>query len=147
MWNTSMIFPAIVLWPVTALFGPVVAYNLLITAGIALSAWCGFLAARRFLRGDLTCFLAGLLYGFSPGLIAQALGHPHVVVALFPPIALMLGDEILVRRRLHPAVAGSLAGIAPALQLLTGEELLAAPLAIPVLVVALLALSHTNHVR
>jgi len=28
MWNTSMIFPALVLWPVTAAFGPVVAYNL-----------------------------------------------------------------------------------------------------------------------
>jgi hypothetical protein len=25
MWNTSMIFPAVVLWPVTAAFGPVVA--------------------------------------------------------------------------------------------------------------------------
>src|SRR2546430_6975230 len=58
MWNTSMIFPAIVLWPVTALFGPVVAYNLLITAGIALSAWCAYLAARRFLDRPITCFVA-----------------------------------------------------------------------------------------
>ncbi len=41
MWNTSMIFPALVLWPVTAVFGPVVAYNVLVTAGIALSAWFG----------------------------------------------------------------------------------------------------------
>src|SRR5712692_166875 len=49
MWNTSMIFPALLLWPVTALFGPVVAYNLLITAGVGLSAWGGFLAARRFI--------------------------------------------------------------------------------------------------
>jgi len=31
MWNTSMLFPAVLLWPVTAVFGPVVAYNLLIT--------------------------------------------------------------------------------------------------------------------
>ena len=147
MWNTSMIFPAVVLWPVTALFGPVVAYNLLITAGIALSAWCGFLAARRFVHGDLPCFLAGLLYGFSPGLIAQALGHPHVVVALFPPIALLLGDEILVRRRLHPAFAGALAGVAAVLQLLTGEELLAVTLVIAALGVAVLALMHRDKVR
>ena len=27
MWNTSMIFPALVLWPATAVFGPVVAYK------------------------------------------------------------------------------------------------------------------------
>jgi hypothetical protein len=147
MWNTSMIFPAIVLWPVTALLGPIVSYNLLITGGIALSAWCGFLAARRFVDGDLPCFLAGVLYGFSPGLIAQALGHPHVVVALFPPIALLLGDEILVRRRMRPMVAGALAGAAAALQLLTGEELLAVTLLIAALGVALLALMHRDQVR
>jgi len=147
MWNTSMIFPAIVLWPVTALLGPVVAYNLLITAGIALSAWLGFLAARRFVDRDLPCFLAGLLYGFSPGLIAQALGHPHVVVALFPPLALLLGDEILLRRRMRPAMAGALAGVAAGLQLLTGEELLAVTLLIAALAVALLALTHRDQVR
>ncbi len=147
MWNTSMIFPAIVLWPVTALLGPVVAYNLLITAGIALSAWCGFLAARRFVDRDLPCFLAGLVYGFSPGMIAQALGHPHVVVALFPPLALLLGHEILVRRYLNPVLAGALAGVAATLQLLTGEELLAVTLVIAACGVALLALMHRDQVR
>jgi hypothetical protein len=147
MWNTSMIFPAVLAWPVTALFGPVVAYNLLITSGIALSAWCGFLAARRFIDREIPCFVAGLIYGFSPGLMAQSLGHPHVVVALFPPIALILGHEILVRRRLNPALCGALAGLAAALQLLTGEELLAATLVITAFGVALLALLHRGQVR
>ena len=147
MWNTSMIFPSLVLWPVTAAFGPVVAYNLLITAGLALSAWFGFLAARRFIDSELACFAAGLLYGFSPGLIAQALGHPHVVVALFPPIALVLGHEILVRRRMNPVVAGAIAGVTAALQLLTGEELLAVTLLVAAIGVAVLALLHRDQVR
>ncbi len=147
MWNTSMIFPAIVLWPVTALFGPVVAYNLLITAGIALSAWCAYLAARRFLDRPITCFVAGLVYGFSPALLAQALGHPHVVVALFPPIALLLGHEVLVRRRMHPVAAGALAGLAAGLQLLTGEEMLAMTLLIAVIGLALLALMRHREAR
>src|ERR1700736_4649989 len=121
MWNTSMIFPALVLWPVTAVFGAVVAYNVLITAGIALSAWVGLLAARRFIDNPWLCLVAGFIYGFSPALLAQALGHPHVMVALFPPIALILGHEILVRRRVPPTRAGALAGLAAALQLLTGE--------------------------
>ena len=138
MWNTSMIFPAVLLWPVTALFGPVVAYNVLITVGIALSAWLAFLAAGRFIDSTLLCFVAGLIYGFSPALVAQAMGHPHVMVALFPPIALLLGHEILVRRRMHPAAAGALAGVAAALQLLTGEELLAVTLLIAAVGVALL---------
>jgi len=147
MWNTSMIFPALVLWPVTALFGPVVAYNFLITAGIALSAWCAYLAARRFLDRPITCFVAGLVYGFSAALIAQALGHPHVVVALFPPTALLLGHEILVRRRSHPVVAGGLAGLAAGLQLLTGEEMLAMTLLIAAVGAALLALMRRDAAR
>ncbi|TMD34440.1 MAG: hypothetical protein E6I95_05975 [Chloroflexi bacterium] len=147
MWNTSMIFPALVLWPVTAAFGPVVAYNLLITGGIALSAWLGFLAAWRFIDQPLLCFAAGLIYGFSPALVAQALGHPHVVVALFPPIAFLLGHEILVRRRWNPSIAGGLAGAAAALQLLTGEELLATTLLITLIAVVLLALVHRGQVR
>lgn len=147
MWNTSMIFPAVVLWPVTALFGPVVAYNVLLTAGIALSAWLGFLGARRFIENRLWCFVAGLIYGFSPALTGQSTGHPHVVVSLFPPIALILGHEILVRRRMHPAAAGALAGLAAALQLLTGEELLAVTLLIAALGVGLLALMHCGEVR
>jgi hypothetical protein len=147
MWNTSMLFPAVVLWPVTALFGPVVAYNVLVTAGIALSAWLGFLAARRFIDSTLWSFLAGLIYGFSPALMAQAMGHPHVMVALFPPLALLLGHEILVRRRMHPAVAGALAGVAAALQLLTGEELLAMTLLAAAVGVAVLALLHRDQVR
>jgi len=144
MWNTSMIFPALVLWPVTAVFGPVAAYNLLITAGLALSAWFGFLASRRVIDNPQACFIAGLLYGFSPALIAQALGHPHVVVALFPPIALLLGHEILVRRRMNPVVAGAMAGVAAALQLLTGEELLAMTLLVAAIGVAVLALLHRD---
>ena len=147
MWNTSMLFPALVLWPVTAVFGPVVAYNLLITAGIALSAWFAYLAARRFIDRLSICFLAGLVYGFSPALMAQALGHPHVVVALFPPVALILGHEVLVRRRLHPAMAGGLAGIAAAVQLLTGEELLAMTMLVAALGVGLLAYLGRAEVR
>jgi len=46
----------------------VVSYNVLVTLGIALSAWFGFLAARRFIDGRAWCFVAGLVYGFSPPL-------------------------------------------------------------------------------
>jgi hypothetical protein len=147
MWNTSMILPALVLWPVTALFGPVVAYNVLITAGVALSAWLGYLAARRFIDHQAMSLAAGLVYGFSPALVAQALGHPHVVVSFFPPVALILGDEIFVRRRRRPVAGGALAGLAAALQLLTGEELLAMTALIAGIGVALLALLHRHDVK
>ncbi len=146
MWNTSIVFPALVLWPVTAAFGPVVSYNLLMTAALALSAWLGYFAARRFIDQPFACVLAGALYGFGPGMLAQAAGHPQVTVALFPPVALILADEILVRQRGKAIVSGGLAGIAASLQLLTGEELMAVTMVVAVVGVALLASLHRSRV-
>ena len=146
MWNTSLVFPALVLWPVTAIFGPVAAYNALMTGAIALSAWLGFVAAHRFLDRSPVCLFAGFLYGFSPGMMAQATGHPHAMIGLFPPLALIIGHEILVLQRLRPVLVGGLAGIAAALQLLTGEEVLATTALIGMLGVVLLALMHRRSV-
>jgi len=142
MWNTSLLFPALVLWPVTAVFGPVAAYNALMTGAVALSAWLGFVAAQRFLGRRPVCLFAGFLYGFSPGMMAQATGHPHAMIGLFPPLALILGHEILVRQRLRPVLAGGLAGIAAALQLLTGEEVLAVTALVALLGVLILAIKQ-----
>ena len=125
MWNTAVFAPAVVLWPVTAAFGPIVAYNVMATAAVALSAWCGYLAARRLVGRELPAAIAGLVYGFSPYMVAQSLRHPHVTLAMFPPLALILLHEILVRQRWSPLLAGGLLGVAAAVQLFTGEEMLA----------------------
>jgi hypothetical protein len=147
MWNSSIVFPAVILWPVTAAFGPVVSYDLLITASVALSAWLGFLAARRFVQNAAGALFAGFLYGFSPGIMAQATGHPHALIALFPPTVLILAHEVLVLQRRRPALLGGAAGLAAALQLLTGEEVLATTAVIALLGVALLAVMHRDAVR
>src|SRR5262249_6041883 len=64
MWNTAVFAPAVALWPVTAALGPIVSYNVMATAAVALSAWCAFVAARRLVPGDGAAALAGLVYGF-----------------------------------------------------------------------------------
>lgn len=125
MWNTSVIAPALLLWPLTASSGPVVAYNLLVTLAVAGSAWTAFQASRLFLQGSLLRLLAGWLYGFSPALMAQATRHAHVVVELLPPLALLLGFELAVRQRRSAILIGAVIGVAAALQLLTSEEMLA----------------------
>jgi hypothetical protein len=146
MWNTAVVAPAVVLWPVTAAFGPIASYNVLATAAVALSAWCGFLAARRFVPSDLAAALAGLLYGFSPYMVAQSLRHPHVTLIVFPPLALLLLHEILVRQRRSPLLAGGLLGVAAAVQLLTGEEILAYTALVAGPGAVLLALLHPSEV-
>jgi hypothetical protein len=125
MWNTSIIFPALVMTPITALVGAVESYNILSVMAITLSAWCAFLAIRRYTSRSVPAWVGGLLYGFSPYMYDQSLGHLHTSIAVFPPLALLLAHELLVRRRMPPWLLGGLAGAAAAAQLLTGEELLA----------------------
>ena len=124
MWNTSIIFPALLLAPVTVLLGPITSYDVLTVLAVGLSAWCGALAVRRYTARWLPAAVGGLLYGFSPYMISQALHHPHLDIAVYPPLVLILGDEILVRRGRSPALLGVLLGAATAAQLLTGEEVL-----------------------
>lgn len=125
-WSGLFPLPALVLSPVTLWFGPVVSYNLLATLGLALSAWAGFFAVRRYVTSPFAAALAGLLYGFSPALIAQSLGHPQIAIAFIPPLMLLALDEILIRQHWNYLRSGALLGALGSAQLLIGEELLAA---------------------
>ncbi len=125
MWNTTMPLLGVLLWPVTATLGPLVAYNGLETAGLALSAWCASLAYRRYVSSTMAAAAGGLLYGFSPYMLAHSLGHPGLTAMFVPPLILLTLDEILVRRRRSPILMGILLGILGAAQLLIMEEVLA----------------------
>jgi hypothetical protein len=147
MWTVSMVFPALVLWPVTALFGPVVAFNLLATIALALSSWLAYLVVRRYVWNESMAALAGMVYGFSPYMVLQSLGHTHVTIAVLPPLVWLLLDELLVRRRWHPALVGVLLGTAGAAQLLTSTEILATTALVAGIGIGLLALLHRSQVE
>ena len=138
MWNASMPLAALATWPFTSTLGPIFSYNLLVTLAVALSAWCAFLAARRYVESPLAAALAGLLYGFSPYMIAQSQGHLHVTLAFIPPLMLLIFDEILVRQRRSARWMGVVLGLLAACQLLLAEELLATEALTAVLGIALL---------
>jgi hypothetical protein len=146
MWNTSILLPSFVLSPVTLLLGVIVAYNVMATLALALSGWCAFFAFRRYTR-PAAAAVGGLLYGFSPFMFAQSQNHPHMTLALFPPLALLLLDEAVVRQRRSPLVVGALLGLAAALQLLTGEEILAMTVLVAAIAVAILALLRRQEIR
>ncbi len=125
MWNTAMPLLGLLLWPVTATLGPVVAYNVLETIALALSAWFACLAYRRYVRSAVAAGVGGLLYGFSPYMLAHSLGHPQLTAVFVPPLILIVLDEILVRQRRPPILMGILLGILGAAQLLMAEEVFA----------------------
>ena len=125
MWNTAMVFPALVFWPVTAVFGPVVATNLAITLALPLSGWAAYLLTRRYVRSRLAAVVAGLVYAFSPWMISRSPGEIHMTIAVFPALALLLLDEIFIRQRRSRWLVGVGLGVAAAAELLTSEEMLA----------------------
>jgi len=147
MWNASMPLAGLVMWPFTSSFGPIFSYNLLATLAVALSAWCAFLAARRFVESPLAAAVAGLLYGFSPYMMAQSQGHLHVTLAFVPPLMLLVFDEIVVRQRRAARRMGVLLGLLAACQLLLAEELLATEVLAASMGIALLVTLYPQRLK
>jgi hypothetical protein len=85
MWNSSILFPSLVLTPVTVLWGPIVSYNVLTLLSMWLSGWCAFLTVRRYSRHWVSAAAGGLLYQFSPFMASQITVHAQIFVAVFPP--------------------------------------------------------------
>jgi hypothetical protein len=125
MWNVSLPLPGLLLSPVTATWGVILSYNILIAVAFAGTATTAYLVLRRWAPWPPAAFAGGLLYGFSPYMIGQGLGHAHMLLLLLIPVMLLLLDELLVRQRMRLWISGPLLGVTAVAQLLTAEELLA----------------------
>jgi len=147
MWNATMHLIGLVTWPIHALFGPVLTYNLVETLAPALSAWTAFLWMRRRVAHPVAAALGGALFGFSPGMLGQLLGHTHIAVAFIPPLILMLLEDIVIDTRRSAVRMGALLGLLGAAQLLIGEEVLTITALIAFLGIGLLAGMYPSMVR
>lgn len=145
--TTAVTLAGVVLSPVTWLVGPVVAYDLLATGALALSGWSAYLCLRRYARGRLGPLLGGLVYGFSPALLAQSYGHEQITTAFLVPVVVILVDEAVVRRRGRPAWVGVGLGAVLVAQLLLSSEVLATEVMMGVILVVVLALFYPREVR
>jgi hypothetical protein len=125
--------------PVTLAFGPIVAYNLLQTLALSLSAWAAFLAIRWYVNLFPAAVVGGLVYGFGPYMMGQAYGHMALTFGVIPPLLVLLIDRLVVRRHVSPLLIGALAGVLEAFQLLVSEELVVTEAIVVILGLALLA--------
>lgn len=142
--NTSIEAAALVLSPVTALFGPVAALNVGVLLAPVLSAWCFFLFARKVSRTVAGPLLGGALWGFSPFVVdnLQLYHLPHVL-GFFPPLAGILVHDALVGHRRSARTNGLLLALLMVAQFFTSTEMLAMfTLVGAVGLVAALALAH-----
>ena len=85
-WASTAPAVSVAMWPVTALFGVLVSYNVMLLLVPPVSAWAAFLAARRLTGRFWASLLAGAVYGFCPyELVHTWQGQPNLtVIALFP---------------------------------------------------------------
>jgi hypothetical protein len=145
--NTSSLLPALVLSPVTVLFGPIVSFNVALTLAPVVNACCAYAAVRRFSSWHPAAFAGGLLYGFSPFVLTNSfVGHLQFAVLFVPPLLLIVLYETLVVRQWSALrSAASLAALVVA-QFFTGTEMLALTALVAVLGVVILVCAHPSKV-
>src|SRR5215813_4337659 len=120
--NTAMTLLGILAAPVTVLAGPIAAYNVVLRAGFTLSALAMFVVVRRVVRWWPAAFAAGLLYGFSPFMVAQGVSHEFLVFAPLPPLVFGILIDVFGRRRMPAWGAGVLLGLLGGAQFLISAE-------------------------
>lgn len=124
MWNTSMPAIGLLFAPVTLVFGPIVTFNLVCILGPPLSAWTAWLWLRRHVH-DGPAALGGLIFGFSPFVMAQSHGgHVNFTWLAGVPIILILVEDLLWRSPRPMWPTAPLLGLAVAAQFLVSSEVL-----------------------
>ena len=121
--STSIPLPSLLLWPITAIGGPVLSYDALATLAIALSAWTAYFAMLRITSSRSIAWIGGAIYGFGGYMTGQAAAHANLLVAVFPPLVIILLDD--VRRGRSVARTGALLGLGATAQVFINEEILA----------------------
>jgi hypothetical protein len=96
--SASIPLPSLLLWPLTAIGGPDLSYDVLVTLGLGLSAWAAFIALCRVTRHRGSAWIGGAVYGFGGYMAGQATAHANLLIAVFPPVAAMLASAAAQRR-------------------------------------------------
>jgi hypothetical protein len=90
-WATTTPSMGVLMWPVTAAFGPVVAFNVMSLVIPPLSALAAFAVARRLTGRFWAALLAGAVYGFTPfELVHEWQGQPNLTVIALLPVLVYL---------------------------------------------------------
>lgn len=90
-WATTTPALSLFMWPVTAAFGPIPAYNLSLLLAPPASAWAMFVAARRLTGKFWPAFVAGPVFGFCLYELAHSLsGQLNLTVTLLLPLVVYL---------------------------------------------------------
>lgn len=125
MAQTSVLALGFVLSPITVAFGPVLSWNVAITLAFALSAGAGYLLCRRLVSWRPAAFAGGLLYGFSPYMVGQGLGHLNLLFVPLPALIFLALYEIVVDQEGSSGRWGAFLALLVVVQFFISTEILA----------------------
>ena len=123
MANTSVLGFAIPLAPVTLLFGPAVAFAVLVTLATPLTAATWYYVLSRYVvRSRVVAFVGAAFIGFAPGFVSQSNGHPNVAAQFLVPLILLWVAKL--REGTRPVRTGLVLGLLVTYQAFLNEEVL-----------------------
>jgi hypothetical protein len=82
-WTTCVPLPSLISIPLQLTVGEPATYNIIVTLMPPLAAFAAFLLCRRVTGAFWPSLLGGYIFGFSPYMLGQVLGH-LVCIAVFP---------------------------------------------------------------
>ncbi len=119
MANTGLLGLTVPLVPVTLLFGPAVAFTVMLTAGLTATAWAWYHVLSRHIVGFWPAALVGGLFaGFAPGMVNHVNGHPDLVCQFLIPFIIWRAISLRTARD------GVVLGLLVTWQAFLNEELL-----------------------
>jgi hypothetical protein len=120
-WMTSIPGLALLFFPFTLVFGPVLAFNVASISLPALAAWTAYLLCRRVTGSSWAALVGGYLFGFSSYMLGQQLGHTNLTAVFLIPLVGVLVLSFLDGELASRGLAIRL-GIVVAAQLLFSTE-------------------------
>lgn len=123
MANASHIGHAVLLAPITWIWGAPVTFAVALAGNLAATAFGWYLLfSRELVHSRAAAFIGALFCGFAPGMISQSQSHLHISAGWLAP--LMIWCLVKLWQGARPLRWGALLGVLSAAQLLVGEEVL-----------------------
>ncbi len=89
-WTTSCPSIAILMWPITNLFGPIFSYNLTTITSLALGSFGVYLICKSFDLKDYSAIFGGLIFFFSSYEWGQLSGHLNLDIIFAIPFLIYI---------------------------------------------------------
>ncbi|MQS36187.1 dolichyl-phosphate beta-glucosyltransferase [Streptomyces katsurahamanus] len=137
MANTVMLGLSVPLTPVTLLFGPTVTWALVLTAGLAATAFCWYrLLARHLVANRWAAAIGAAFAASAPPMISHGNAHPNFLVLFMIPVIIDRALKLCTGRAV--VRDGVLLGLFATYQIFLGEE----PLLLAAMGMILFALAY-----